>query len=301
MEQPLAWLIERGPVMLPIPGMSNVAHLVENVAAAGIRLGDEEFVALAGAGIGGRSRASRRRAETASAKDFVVVTRTKRCSPATSNLSSGRVDMRIAIIGTGKVGLALARGLRGKRHQITLGARDPDRVAKLAVDAGAGVAHPEEAAAGAEVVILALPWPPAETAVKALGDLSGKIVIDCMNPVGMINGKLGLTVGYHSSGGEMVAEWAPGARVVKTLNQVGAELMADNSGLPHRPVMFMAGDDAAAKAAVTTLLTDLGFEALDAGELEKARILEPFALVWINQALLRGKGRNWAFAAVEGS
>jgi predicted dinucleotide-binding enzyme len=207
--------------------------------------------------------------------------------------------MRIAIIGTGKVGSALARGLRGKSHQVTLGARDPDRAAKLAAETGARAIRPEEAAAGAEVIILALPWATAEAAVKALGDLSGKIVIDCMNPVGMINGKLGLTVGYNRSGAELVAEWAPGARVVKTLNQVGAELMADNTGLPHRPVMFMAGDDASAKAAVTMLLTDLGFEALDAGELEKARILEPYALVWINQAILRGKGRNWAFAAVE--
>jgi hypothetical protein len=207
--------------------------------------------------------------------------------------------MRIAIVGTGKVGSALAHGLKGKGHQVTLGARDPDRAAKLAAETGGRTLRPELAAADAETVILALPWATAEASVKALGDLSGKIVIDCMNPLGMIEGKLRLTVGHHRSGAEMVAAWAPGARVVKTLNQVGAELMADNTGLPHRPAMFMAGDDAAAKAAVASLLTDLGFEALDAGELEMARILEPHAMVWINQALLRGKGRNWAFAAVQ--
>ena len=60
----------------------------------------------------------------------------------------------------------------------------------------------------------------------------------------------------------------------------------------------MAGNDEAAKAAVATLLNDLGFEPFDAGGLTKARILEPFAMVWINQALFRGKGRNWAFAAI---
>jgi len=86
--------------------------------------------------------------------------------------------------------------------------------------------------------------------------------------------------------------------VVKTLNQVGAEMMADNRALPHRPVMFMAGDSDAAKARVATLLGDLGFEPLDAGDLAKARLLEPFGMVWINQALARGKGRHWAFAAV---
>jgi predicted dinucleotide-binding enzyme len=64
--------------------------------------------------------------------------------------------------------------------------------------------------------------------------------------------------------------------------------------------MFMAGDDDAAKAQVALLLTDLGFQPFDAGGLVRARLLEPLALVWINQALMRGKGRNWALAAVEG-
>ena len=63
--------------------------------------------------------------------------------------------------------------------------------------------------------------------------------------------------------------------------------------------MFIAGDDTQAKATVSALLTDLGFEPLDAGDLTKARLLEPYAMVWINQALIQGKGRDWAFAAVK--
>ncbi|MFN3993102.1 MAG: NADPH-dependent F420 reductase [Tabrizicola flagellatus] len=210
--------------------------------------------------------------------------------------------MRIAIIGTGNVGGAIARGLKGKGHAVTLGARSPDdaEVKALAAETGAGVAFPAEASARADLVILALPWGVAEGAVKALGDLSGKVVIDCMNPLGMVAGALGLTIGHATSGGEMVAGWLPGAQVVKTLNQVGAEIMAQNAHLPHRPVMFMAGDNDAAKAQVAALLADLGFEPLDAGDITKSRLLEPFGMVWINQALFRGKGRNWAFAAVEG-
>jgi predicted dinucleotide-binding enzyme len=183
---------------------------------------------------------------------------------------------------------------------VTLGARDPADAEATALAAGTGarVATPADAAATAEMVILALPWAVAEAAVKALGDLAGKTVIDCMNPLGLVNGALGLTVGHSNSGGEIVQGWLPGALVVKTLNQVGAEMMADNRALPHRPVMFMAGDSDAAKAAVATLLTDLGFEPLDAGDLTRARLLEPFGMVWINQALARGKGRHWAFAAV---
>jgi hypothetical protein len=208
--------------------------------------------------------------------------------------------MRIAIIGTGNVGGAIARGLNGRGHDVTLGARDPADAEATALAAGTGarVATPADAAATAEMVILALPWAVAEAAVKALGDLAGKTVIDCMNPLGLVNGALGLTVGHSNSGGEIVQGWLPGALVVKTLNQVGAEMMADNRALPHRPVMFMAGDSDAAKAAVATLLTDLGFEPLDAGDLTRARLLEPFGMVWINQALARGKGRHWAFAAV---
>lgn len=211
--------------------------------------------------------------------------------------------MRIAIIGAGNVGAAIARGLAGKGHRVTLGVRDAARpeVVTLAAATGADVASPADAAAGAEVVILSLPWKVADSAVKALGDLSGKVVIDCMNPLGMVDGALGLMVGHTTSGAETVQGWLPGARVVKTLNQVGAEIMAKNDHLPQRPVQFVAGEDQAAKEAAMALLRDLGFEPLDAGGLTKARILEPFALVWINQAILRGKGRDWAFAAVTAS
>jgi predicted dinucleotide-binding enzyme len=208
--------------------------------------------------------------------------------------------MRIAIIGTGQVGGAIARGLKGKGHAVLLGVRDPEApgVKGLAAETEAQPALPSEAANEADIVILALPWQTAQAVVASLGDLEGKIVIDCMNPIGMVDGVLGLTLGHDTSGGEIVQGWLPGSRVVKTLNQVGAETMARNDHLPHCPVMFMAGDDAAAKEAVAVLLNDLGFEPLDAGDITKSRLLEPFAMVWINQALIRGKGRDWAFAAI---
>lgn len=207
--------------------------------------------------------------------------------------------MRISIIGTGNVGGAIAKGLKGKGHQVILGVRNPSAPdsSELAKQTGSSLATPAEAAAKSELIILALPWAVAEDAIKALGNLSDKIVIDCMNPLGMVNGALGLTIGHTTSAGEMVQSWLPNAKVVKTLNQVGAEMMANNSKLSLRPVMFMAGNDEASKISVGQILKDLGFDALDAGDLTKARILEPFAMVWINQALFRGKGRNWAFAA----
>jgi predicted dinucleotide-binding enzyme len=211
--------------------------------------------------------------------------------------------MQIAVIGAGNVGSALARGWSRTGHRIVLGVRDAadPKVAALLRAIGVAAKLPAEAAAMAEVVVLALPWGAAEGAVKALGDLNSKIVVDCMNPLAVRDGRLGLDRGFNTPGAEAVASWIPGARVVKTLNQVGAEMMEDNAGLPDRPVMFMAGDDSAAKTTVSKLLVDLGFEALDAGDLPKARLLEPYGMVWINQALIQGKGRNWAFAAASRS
>lgn len=208
--------------------------------------------------------------------------------------------MRIAIIGTGNVGTAIAHGLAGKGHDLLLGTRDPAApdTAALATEVGATATTPAQAAATADILLLALPWAAAEAAIAALGPLDGKIVIDCMNPLGRTEGGLGLLIGHTTSGGETVQDWLPKARVVKSLNQVGAEVMANTARLSHRPVMFMAGNDATAKSAVATLLADLGFEPLDAGDITKSRLLEPFGMLWINQAILRGKGRDWAFAAL---
>jgi predicted dinucleotide-binding enzyme len=206
--------------------------------------------------------------------------------------------MKIAIIGTGNVGAALATAFARAGHAVTLGTRNPGKAGPLAAATGATLASPEAAAAGAEVVILALPWAAAAEAVAGLGDLAGRIVIDAMNPLAMIEGRLDLDRGQGTSGAETVATWLPGARVIKTLNQVGAEIMADNARMAHRPAMFMAGDDDAAKHTVAGLLSDIGFQPFDAGGLVRARLLEPLAMVWINQAMLRGAGRAWALAAL---
>ena len=216
--------------------------------------------------------------------------------------------MKIAVIGAGKVGNALGSGWAKAGHTIIFGVRDVNKadLKALCARTGATASTSAEAAWQGDVVVLALPWTVAESAVKALGDLKGKIIIDSMNPLAMKDGVLGLERGFTTSGGETVASWLPDSRVVKTFNQVGAEMMmaGDRFGTP--PVMFLAGDDDTflagdddtAKTTVAQLVSELGFEALDAGGLKQARILEPFAMVWINQALFRGLGRNWAFGVL---
>src|SRR3954452_2281334 len=132
--------------------------------------------------------------------------------------------MKIAVIGAGNVGGALGRAWAKAGHAIVFGARDVNKpeLKTLSAQIGATAASPAEAARQGDVVVLALPWQGAEGAVKALGNLSGKVVVDTMNPLAMVDGALGLERGFTTSAGETVASWLPGAKVVKTFNQVGA-------------------------------------------------------------------------------
>jgi len=200
--------------------------------------------------------------------------------------------MRIAIIGAGNVGSALARGWSAAGEKVVFGVPDPADLKYRSLPAFT----PREAAQNAEIIVLATPWPATEAAVKSLGDVSDKIIIDCTNPLGMGPDGLTLVLGHTTSAGEQVAGWAPAAAVFKTLNQIGADNMDKAALFPVRPVMFVAGDDVTRKPVVMSLIAKLGFEAIDAGPLRIARLLEAYGMLWIDQALNRGRGRNFAFA-----
>src|SRR5204863_723266 len=127
-----------------------------------------------------------------------------------------------------------------------------------------------EAAAFGEVVVLTTPWDAMKAAIQSAGKLEGKIVVDCTNP---LKADLsGLAVGHDTSAAEQVAQWAKGARVVKCFNTTGANNMANPRYGDDRLSMFLAGNDATAKAAIFKLSNDLGFETIDAGNLEAARL-----------------------------
>ena len=168
--------------------------------------------------------------------------------------------MRIAIIGTGNVGDALARALRRADHTIVFGTRSPD-------PSDANQATIAEATADAEATILAVPFEAIGDVIAAAGGFAGKVLVDATNPLGMGSRGLGLTMGFSTSGAETIAAMAPDAKLFKAFNQTGFENMADATAYMTRPVMFVAGDDAAAKPLVMGLATDAGFEAVDAGDL----------------------------------
>ena len=205
--------------------------------------------------------------------------------------------MRIAIVGAGNVGQALGKGWRQAGHEVSYALRQAtsNKVNALSAD-GARVVAMDQASASAEVVVLAVPWPAVAAVLAGLGPLDGKILVDATNP---LTAKLELAVGLDDSAGETVARLAPGARVVKAFNTTGAENMANTRGFAVKPMMPVAGDDAAAKDAVRKLAEELGFEAVDAGPLAMSRQLEPLAVLWIKLAYAQGFGRSFAFALAQ--
>ena len=139
----------------------------------------------------------------------------------------------------------------------------------------------------------------AEAAIRSLGDINGRIILDATNPLVRGPDGINLEIGHSTSAGEKVQGWAKGASVFKTLNTTGFGNMANPIFNGVKSVMFVAGDDAANKPKVMALVAELGFEVIDAGPLRQARLLEAHAMLWIDLALARGLGRDWAFARVK--
>jgi len=208
--------------------------------------------------------------------------------------------MKIGILGGGNVGGTLGQRWAQAGHEVLFGVRNPnsaEMMETLGKCAGrASVGSAEEAAAFGEVVVNALPWPATKTALPGL-DLKGKALLDATNPI--LPDFSGLEIGTTSSGGEMVAQLAAGAKVVKIFNTTGFKNMEnpifEGKGIP----MFYCGDDSAAKNVAARLAADLGFDPIDAGPLSNARLLEPQAFLWIWLALQGGLGRDFAFQIVK--
>jgi predicted dinucleotide-binding enzyme len=202
--------------------------------------------------------------------------------------------MHIAISGAGNVGSALGSGWLRAGHTVTFGVRNP-ATAKTHVS-GAATDTVDAAARAAAVVVLATPWAAVRDALQSAGDLRGKVVLDCTNP--LTEDLQSLAVG-PTSGGEQVAGWAPGARVVKIFNTTGAPNMADPRYASGAVTILYCGDDAGAKAVGAQLAADLGFAPVDAGPLREARFLEPFAVVWIHLAIFQKLGTGFALNIVK--
>jgi NADPH-dependent F420 reductase len=197
--------------------------------------------------------------------------------------------MKIAIVGSGHIGAGLARPWSKKGHSVTFAAREPGdaELVALAKEVGAKTASVGDGARGADVVVLAMPYGALNDVLEAAGDLAGKVVIDCTNAVERGPGGMGLKYGHTTSAAEELQKRLPRAKVFKSFNAQGAENLAQPVYGGVAASNFFCGDDAEARKAVKTLVEDIGFEAIDAGPLKNARLVEPLMLLWMasSQAL----------------
>jgi 8-hydroxy-5-deazaflavin:NADPH oxidoreductase len=207
--------------------------------------------------------------------------------------------VKVAIIGPGSLGKALAKRLSLAGHEIRLSfSRHEEKLRATAAKLGVGFGVPDEVAQWADVVALATPWAALKTAMDALGDLSGKTVWDNTNAGA--SDLSTMLVGTTTSVGEEVQKRAPGAHVVKCIPTFAELLDADDPRLNGVPVTsYVAGNDAAAKALVCRLLADLPTMPLDVGDLTASRLIEPMLLLLVRLAYLRGMGPMISFNLVK--
>jgi 8-hydroxy-5-deazaflavin:NADPH oxidoreductase len=197
--------------------------------------------------------------------------------------------MKIAVIGSGNMGSAFVKQLRKAGHSVSVASRNKASVEALAKEHGATVVDVSKVG-DAEIIILATGAADAIPALKAAGNLSGKVVVDITNPLTV--DYMGLTIGHSTSNAEEIAKAIPGIHLVKGFNTLFAQLLGAGAELPNggKVTVFVASDDAAAKTNVTSLAQSMGYAVTDAGPLKNARYLEPVA--GLNIYLGYGAGRG---------
>jgi 8-hydroxy-5-deazaflavin:NADPH oxidoreductase len=203
------------------------------------------------------------------------------------NIMEQGKQQTVAILGNGVVGVALAKGFAAMGSKVVFATRDANGAKTreaLAAVPGATAASFADAARAADIAVVALPWTGLEQGVKAAGaaNLAGKLVIDSSNPLQVTGGVPSLAVGHTDSAGELVQRLLPGAKVVKAFNIITAGHMVQPKLPDGVPDMFIAGNDAAAKADVGRILEAFGWrKPIDMGDITASRLLEPLAMLWI--------------------
>lgn len=207
---------------------------------------------------------------------------------------------KIAVLGSGQVGQVLADGFLKHGHDVMRASREPSKLADWKKGAGdkASTGTFAEAATFGEVVVLAVKGGAAESAIELSGaGLDGKVVIDATNPIDESkppqNGVLVYFTGANESLMERLQKKAPKARFVKAFNSVGNAFMVNPDFGGTRPTMFICGDDDAAKATVTALLDQFGWDSEDMGKVESARPIEALCVLWCAPGMLR---KQWTHA-----
>jgi len=194
------------------------------------------------------------------------------------------MSKKIAIIGKGNVGNALAEGLRRAGNEVRFGSKDPKE-------------SPRDVSIWADAVILAIPWGAHAEIARIMGNaLDGKTVVDVSN---IMTPSFDLAIGFTTSGAEELQKLMPKAKVVKAFNTVFAQNMSTGKLLGERLTALVAGDDAASKDMVRKLAEGIGFDSVDAGPLKSARYLEPLGMLNISLGYGLKMGTDIGFRLVK--
>lgn len=205
--------------------------------------------------------------------------------------------MKIGIIGTGNVAANLGKALTHKGYHVMFGSRTSQKAVDLAGEmehyaTGGTIAN---AVQYGEIVILAVPYRAIEDTLRSTDNYRGKIIVDCSNPIDWSSGSPELAFGQSTSAAEQIAKMLPDATVIKAFNTAYAAVMSSPFFGAHDASMFYCGDDTTAKQSVGKLITDIGFDAIDAGPLDSARLLEPLAVLLLRLGADQEKGKEIAF------
>jgi hypothetical protein len=204
----------------------------------------------------------------------------------------------IGIIGTGNMGSAIGRGLAKSGHRVVYGSRSSssDRVKALVASTGndATAKSQKEAAQQSDIIILAVPWLAVKEVIDTLGDLEGKIIVDITTAHRQAaDGYPELAV--DSSSSELIRDWAPGTRVVKT-PFTASQVLEDPLKYGEPTVTYIASDDREAKEIVAAIAIQLNLFPLDAGPLRMARAIDQIGFLYLTP-LIQGRDSTWVWVA----
>ena len=190
--------------------------------------------------------------------------------------------MNITIIGSGNMGVPLAKYLAQANHRVFIGSRDQNKAVKIASEIGYGVKGKsiQDAVAEGNIVFLAVPHTAMNDTLKKTGPMEGKIVVDVSNC--FTSDFSNLTLGYSTSAAEEIAKQIPNAKVVKAFNTIFATILQKGLDFGDQTLnVFVASDDTRAKQMISELIESIGLLPVDCGELKSARFLEPLAALML--------------------
>ncbi len=220
-------------------------------------------------------------------------------SPLT-RAAATEAPVKIGIIGTGRIGGALARAWVKSGHEVFVSSRHPEELRGLVAELGprAHAGTPRQAAAFGSVILISIPYkamPQIGTDLRA--ELAGKVILDTSNPVEARDGAMAVDA-QKLGAGAATAELLQNKRVVRAFNCIGAaSLASDGFRQPERLAIPLGGDDAQALAIAAQLVREIGFDPVVLGSLARTRVFDvgqPLATGTLTAAEMRSKAQQLA-------